>query len=69
MPAAAAMTPQARSVVIGDAGHVPFLGAVEQVGDEIEAFAEAIGAATSGPSSRAAVVARSVVPAADTAIQ
>ena len=38
MPAAAAMTPGARSVVIGNAGHAPFLGAADEVATEIDAF-------------------------------
>jgi pimeloyl-[acyl-carrier protein] methyl ester esterase len=43
MPAAAALAPDARSVVIAHAGHAPFLGATEQVADEIDAFMGAIG--------------------------
>lgn len=42
MPAAAALAPDARSVVIADAGHAPFLGAVEEVAGEIEAFIGAL---------------------------
>ncbi|MBF6023319.1 pimeloyl-ACP methyl ester esterase BioH [Lysobacter niastensis] len=38
MPAAAALAPNARSVVIASAGHAPFLGATAQVADEIDAF-------------------------------
>ncbi|HZX77605.1 pimeloyl-ACP methyl ester esterase BioH [Lysobacter sp.] len=38
MPAAAAMTPDARSVVIASAGHAPFLGAADEVAAEIDAF-------------------------------
>ena len=38
MPAAAALAPQARSVVIANAGHAPFLGAADTVADEIDAF-------------------------------
>ncbi|QSX74205.1 pimeloyl-ACP methyl ester esterase BioH [Lysobacter arenosi] len=38
MPAAAALAPDARSVVIAHAGHAPFLGATDQVADEIDAF-------------------------------
>jgi len=42
MPAAAAMTPDARSVVIGNAGHAPFLGAADEVAAEIDAFMRAV---------------------------
>jgi pimeloyl-[acyl-carrier protein] methyl ester esterase len=38
MPAAAAMTPGARSVVIAHAGHAPFLGAADEVAREIDTF-------------------------------
>lgn len=38
MPAAAALAPQGRSVVIGNAGHAPFLGATAQVAQLIEGF-------------------------------
>ena len=38
MPAAAALAPDARSVVIDGAGHAPFLGATETVVAEIDAF-------------------------------
>lgn len=38
MPAAAAMTPGARSVVIDGAGHAPFLGAADEVARRIDAF-------------------------------
>ena len=38
MPAAAALAPQARSVVIANAGHAPFLGAPDEVAREIDAF-------------------------------
>ncbi|MGO4221449.1 pimeloyl-ACP methyl ester esterase BioH [Lysobacter sp. TAF61] len=38
MPAAAALAPNARSVVIAHAGHAPFLGATDQVAKEIDAF-------------------------------
>jgi pimeloyl-[acyl-carrier protein] methyl ester esterase len=38
MPAAAAMTPGARSVVIANAGHAPFLGAADEVAREIDTF-------------------------------
>jgi len=38
MPAAAALAPDARSVVIANAGHAPFLGATDQVAAEIDAF-------------------------------
>ncbi|RPE80000.1 pimeloyl-ACP methyl ester esterase BioH [Vulcaniibacterium tengchongense] len=42
MPAAAALAPQARSVVIAGAGHAPFLGAADQVAAEIDAFMRAL---------------------------
>jgi pimeloyl-[acyl-carrier protein] methyl ester esterase len=38
MPAAAALAPGARSVVIADAGHAPFLNSTEAVALEIDAF-------------------------------
>ncbi|MCF7221731.1 pimeloyl-ACP methyl ester esterase BioH [Marilutibacter chinensis] len=38
MPAAAALAPDARSVVLAGAGHAPFLGATAAVADEIDAF-------------------------------
>lgn len=38
MPAAAALAPDARSVVINNAGHAPFLGAADEVAAEIDAF-------------------------------
>ena len=38
MPAAAALAPDARSVVIADAGHAPFLNATATVADEIDGF-------------------------------
>jgi pimeloyl-[acyl-carrier protein] methyl ester esterase len=38
MPAAAALAPQSRSVVIANAGHAPFLGAPDAVAREIDAF-------------------------------
>ncbi len=38
MPAAAALAPNARSVVIAGAGHAPFLGAPDAVAAEIDAF-------------------------------
>jgi pimeloyl-[acyl-carrier protein] methyl ester esterase len=38
MPAAARLAPQARSVVIANAGHAPFLGAADAVASEIDAF-------------------------------
>ena len=39
MPAAAALAPQAESLVIRDAGHAPFLGAADEVAAAIGAFA------------------------------
>ncbi|MGY1426167.1 pimeloyl-ACP methyl ester esterase BioH [Lysobacter sp. A289] len=42
MPAAAALAPNARSVVIGNAGHAPFLGAADEVATEIDAFMQSI---------------------------
>ena len=42
MPAAAALAPDARSVVIGSAGHAPFLGATAQVADEIDGFMQSL---------------------------
>lgn len=44
MPAAAALAPDARSVVIANAGHAPFLGAAEEVAAEIDAFMRAVDA-------------------------
>jgi len=41
MPAAAELAPAARSVVIADAGHAPFLGAPDAVADQIAQFVEA----------------------------
>ena len=41
MPAAAALAPRGRSVVIAHAGHAPFLGASDEVAQTIEAFVEA----------------------------
>lgn len=38
MPAAAALAPQARSVVIANAGHAPFLSAADEVAREIADF-------------------------------
>lgn len=43
MPAAAALAPDARSVVIASAGHAPFLGATQQVADEIDGFMQSLG--------------------------
>ncbi|GAB3381919.1 pimeloyl-ACP methyl ester esterase BioH [Lysobacter fragariae] len=43
MPAAAALTPGARSVVIANAGHAPFLGAPDEVAGEIAAFMDGLG--------------------------
>ncbi|GAA5067689.1 pimeloyl-ACP methyl ester esterase BioH [Lysobacter panacisoli] len=42
MPAAAAMAPNARSVVIAGAGHAPFLGAADEVATQIDAFMRAV---------------------------
>ncbi len=42
MPAAAALAPQARSVVIANAGHAPFLGAADEVAREIDAFMQSL---------------------------
>ncbi|HEY5805510.1 MAG TPA: pimeloyl-ACP methyl ester esterase BioH [Lysobacter sp.] len=42
MPAAAALAPDARSVVIAHAGHAPFLGATEQVAQEIDGFMDLV---------------------------
>jgi len=39
MPAAAALAPDATSLVIRDAGHAPFLGAADEVARAIDAFA------------------------------
>lgn len=44
MPAAAAMTPGARSVVIAGAGHAPFLGAADEVAAEVDAFMRTVAA-------------------------
>ena len=38
MPAAAALAPQGRSIVIANAGHAPFLGAPDEVAREIDDF-------------------------------
>lgn len=42
MPAAAALAPNARSVVIAGAGHAPFLGAADAVADEISRFMDEV---------------------------
>lgn len=42
MPAAAALAPEARSVVIANAGHAPFLGAAAEVAREIDEFASSL---------------------------
>ena len=42
MPAAAALAPNARSVVIADAGHAPFLGAADEVAREIATFMDEV---------------------------
>ena len=42
MPAAAALAPNARSVVLDRAGHAPFLSAAEQVAQLIDEFASAL---------------------------
>lgn len=42
MPAAAALAPGARSVVIPNAGHAPFLGAADAVASEIATFMDAL---------------------------
>ena len=42
MPAAAALAPNARSVVVANAGHAPFLGATDQVAQEIAAFMDSL---------------------------
>lgn len=44
MPAAAALAPGARSVVIDNAGHAPFLGAADEVARQIAAFMRQIAA-------------------------
>jgi pimeloyl-[acyl-carrier protein] methyl ester esterase len=41
MPTAAALAPQATSLVIRDAGHAPFLGAADEVADAVATFADA----------------------------
>ncbi|MGO1069788.1 pimeloyl-ACP methyl ester esterase BioH [Lysobacter sp. CA199] len=46
MPAAAALAPRGRSVVIAHAGHAPFLGAADEVAQTIEAFVDATQAAS-----------------------
>jgi pimeloyl-[acyl-carrier protein] methyl ester esterase len=38
MPAAAALAPNARSAVIANAGHAPFLGAADEVASQVDAF-------------------------------
>ncbi len=47
MPAAAALAPEARSLVIPNAGHAPFLGAADTVAAEIDGFMQALPAETS----------------------
>lgn len=42
MPAAAALAPNARSVVIANAGHAPFLGAADEVASRIDDFMQSI---------------------------
>lgn len=42
MPAAAALAPNARSVVIAHAGHAPFLGAADEVAGEIDGFVQSL---------------------------
>jgi pimeloyl-[acyl-carrier protein] methyl ester esterase len=42
MPAAAALAPNARSVVIAHAGHAPFLGAADEVAREIDTFMQQV---------------------------
>lgn len=42
MPSAAKLAHAARSVVIANAGHAPFLGATAQVADEIDRFMQAL---------------------------
>ena len=42
MPAAAALAPDARSVVIDGAGHAPFLGAADRVAAEIDGFMQSL---------------------------
>jgi pimeloyl-[acyl-carrier protein] methyl ester esterase len=44
MPAAAALAPQSRSVVIANAGHAPFLGAADEVAAEIDTFMRTVSA-------------------------
>ena len=44
MPAAAALAPGARSVVIADAGHAPFLSATATVAAEIDGFMQGVAA-------------------------
>lgn len=44
MPAAAALAPHARSVVIDNAGHAPFLGAADEVAGHIAAFMQQLAA-------------------------
>jgi pimeloyl-[acyl-carrier protein] methyl ester esterase len=42
MPAAAALAPHARSVVIDNAGHAPFLGAADEVARNVATFMQQI---------------------------
>jgi pimeloyl-[acyl-carrier protein] methyl ester esterase len=42
MPAAAALAPEGRSVVIEGAGHAPFLGATERVAIEVDEFMQSL---------------------------
>ncbi len=51
MPAAAALAPGARSLVIPNAGHAPFLAAADTVADEVDAFMQALPPGGSAPAS------------------
>nr|AKJ87273.1 hypothetical protein [uncultured organism] len=61
MPAAAALAPDARSVVIADAGHAPFLNAADAVAREIDGFMRGlslpVAVAGGGPAQEACVAA------------
>lgn len=49
MPAAAALAPGGTSLAIAGAGHVPFLGAADEVASAIDAYVLSLDGATAGP--------------------
>lgn len=66
MPAAAALAPHARSVVIDNAGHAPFLGAADEVAREIDTFAAAAFAGAAVPPITASLATAAMPAAAST---